>query len=505
MKLVQSFWSLPSLGQGENPELLGGWPSERAHALSWALSYQSLRKQHPSLKISLYTDKIGKGWLIDKLGLGYDEVFVDLESLADQNPKLWALGKIKTYSLQNEAFLHVDGDVFIWDAFDRNMMAKPLIAQNLEFGHDTYQETLRWLRNRGIEIDFDTDGNAYSVNAGILGGHDVSFFKLLSQEIFEFVSRTRHIIDELPSIGYYNMFFEQYLFAQIAIKENYDLKTIGTVLTENEGFLHNLTRFGLVPQIRKYIHMIGESKSKMALNRHLESRLLHEFPACYERLDGYYQQKTITFPNNNGCLTQTTFFNCQRELKRLGHPLNQFDSSAIEQILEKHFDDERYDTLWDFYQLENSINDLNKHACTRRYSDINVLYNLSVDSFLSKRFEMNRLECQIIFLYGLFPTTLELKQLDNLQQERINPQKGVAERQNLCPYLFDHRADNYQVIPLSNWFSIYLSLSEDAVTGHQICKHFSTQAESSGIDLKIGVYEFLSAQCFIYNRIKLIQ
>lgn len=49
--------------------------------------------------------------MIDDLKLPYTKVHVVLDELNDYHKNLWAIGKIRTYQLQEEPFIHIDGDV----------------------------------------------------------------------------------------------------------------------------------------------------------------------------------------------------------------------------------------------------------------------------------------------------------------------------------------------------------------------------------------------------------
>lgn len=105
MKIIQSLWSKPSL-------ITGGWSEKTFYYMSWALSCLKLKEFYNS--VELFTDKKGKEFLIDRLQLPYDKVNIVLDDLNEFNSRLWALGKIYTYSIQHEPFIHVDGDVYIY-------------------------------------------------------------------------------------------------------------------------------------------------------------------------------------------------------------------------------------------------------------------------------------------------------------------------------------------------------------------------------------------------------
>jgi hypothetical protein len=52
------------------------------------------------------------------------------------NPDFWNLGKILNYSLQEEPFIHLDNDLYLWSALPERL-ARAVIAQNPE-GSDNW-------------------------------------------------------------------------------------------------------------------------------------------------------------------------------------------------------------------------------------------------------------------------------------------------------------------------------------------------------------------------------
>tara|TARA_B110000908_G_scaffold172725_1_gene242401 strand:- start:7974 stop:8471 length:498 start_codon:yes stop_codon:yes gene_type:complete len=137
MKIVQTFWS------GNSKDIIKdtfGWYAPEYHLMSWALSCLQLRKFYDN--VVLYTDEKGYELLINYLKLPYTKVIVNLDELNKDDSDLWALSKIHTYSKQDEPFLHVDGDVFIWEAFNKDIMKANLIAQNKEIGTAHFYESM---------------------------------------------------------------------------------------------------------------------------------------------------------------------------------------------------------------------------------------------------------------------------------------------------------------------------------------------------------------------------
>lgn len=89
-----------------------GWAAPEYHLMSWALSCLQLKKIYN--QVDLYCNDEAANLLVDELNLPYNNIQRSHNTLHIIDERLWALPKIYTYSLQNEPFLHVDGDVFLF-------------------------------------------------------------------------------------------------------------------------------------------------------------------------------------------------------------------------------------------------------------------------------------------------------------------------------------------------------------------------------------------------------
>lgn len=275
MKIVQSYWSKPISTNDIDihGRSHGGWIEHKYHLMSWALSCLQLKKYYN--KVILYTDKVGKKLLIDDLKLPYDDVFITMDDIDSYSHKLWAIGKILTYSMQNEPFLHVDGDVFIWEKFSYELEESNLVIQNNEIDFPYYgliieeiekcftyiPESIVQSRNKSKTIKV--------ANAGIIGGTDIDFFHQYTAEAFKFVSENMASL-ELINLGLFNTIYEQYLFSCLADQQ----KIEPYCLFDNiESDFFDLVNFKNVPEQCKYIHVVGTHKGYLANCRHLENLL----------------------------------------------------------------------------------------------------------------------------------------------------------------------------------------------------------------------------------------
>lgn len=254
MKIVQSFWS----GNKDCLKDGYGWLSPIYHYASWILSCNQLHKYYDD--VILVTDRVGYDVLIDKLHLPYADVIVCLDELSKYNPNLWALAKIKAYSLLNEPFIHVDGDVFVWDKFDSCLENHDLIVQNIETTTDYYRTMWSEIRPSisylpEVMENYDQNISHKAYNMGIFGGNDVLFIKDYCKQALDFVDQNLEEVNKLQGINF-NIFFEQVLLHELAAR--YD-RNVVTYIKEDIGDneYQGFADFDDVPEDRKYLHLLG--------------------------------------------------------------------------------------------------------------------------------------------------------------------------------------------------------------------------------------------------------
>lgn len=182
MRFIQTLWC------GGKPLLNNsfGWIHPEYNLMSWALSCLSISQHYD---VSLYTDREGKNMLIDKLKLPYKDVKVIFDDFVAL-PHHWALSKIKTYSIQKEPFIHIDGDIYVPNALPKRILKAGLIAQNREIGTVYYRRMMdRILKQDNIKLpDYIKEGlkneSISSYNMGFFGGKDINFIHEYCDEAF---------------------------------------------------------------------------------------------------------------------------------------------------------------------------------------------------------------------------------------------------------------------------------------------------------------------------------
>lgn len=281
MKIIQSFWTRNSF---DLEQLKGSWLDHVYALMSWALSNHTITQFYD---VELYTDDFGYDILVNKLELNYKKVhFVFNDYAYPFSDKLWCYNKLYTYSLQEESFLHIDGDVFIWKAFDDALLDSPLIAQNLEKNLPNYIECLAAMK---VHFDYLPDyifknqlgGNdLLASNAGIFGGTHYDFFKQLRVEAFDLLDKNRAFFDKVP-VGYMNIMSEQYLFDLLAEQHNIKINYLLTEVAQPPNYLE-LNLLSRVPMYRNYIHIMGAKKNAVTCYQ-MAGVLFRENRALYER------------------------------------------------------------------------------------------------------------------------------------------------------------------------------------------------------------------------------
>lgn len=299
MKIVQTFWTA-------NKSLLEnsfGWYNSQYHLMSWALSCLSLKKYY--VDVVLYTDSHGYKVFIELLQLPYTDVIVQYDNLLC--PEIhWAYPKIVTYSLQNEPFIHVDGDVYLPFRLDTSVELGELIAQNKEIGSEYYKGMMNDLLRRNYQMPKFLKAAIErdiipSYNAGLLGGNDIAFIQEYCQVAFQFVedNHLNDINNTNVNINN-NILFEQVLFATLVEKLGKTVSTVVERSVRDNGYdYHNFCDFYLF-DYTKLLHILGGHKRNLRICELLAKTLIDRYPDYYKRI-------VELFPQNNKRLGNTRF------------------------------------------------------------------------------------------------------------------------------------------------------------------------------------------------------
>ncbi len=292
MNIIQTLWSRNS------PNYLSencGWLSSEYNLMSWALSCLQLKEFYNH--VTLYADSVSAKLMIDTLRLPYTEVVCNLDKLNTYHPKLWALPKVHTYSVQEEPFLHIDGDVFIWKAFEEELLQSQLIAQNKESA-TSYYESIMKLLEAGLkyfppEIEEERKNKEliYAYNAGVFGGTDIPFFKEYCKKAFEFVDANLSNLGRINVVDF-NIFFEQYLFYCLVKKERREVAVLFSDLIDDTQYT-GFGDFHEVPHNKTFLHLLGNYKKSTLVCNQMAYRLREDFPEYYYRIIELYKKAKL--------------------------------------------------------------------------------------------------------------------------------------------------------------------------------------------------------------------
>lgn len=270
-----------------------GWVSPLYHLISWGLSAMTLKKALGNL--TLYTNSYGKEILIDLLHLPYDNVVLSFEGWELPHKELWALSKIYTYSLQTEPFIHIDGDIYLFKPMPAEFETAHLIAQNIEEFTDYYYSVMKPINRKFTYLpkyvmgDFSKQESLHAVNAGILGGNDISFFKKYTTEATKYVESNIAFLKTLDA-NRFNVFFEQHLFYNMAQDYNIDISYLLSQKYHDNAYL-GLDLFHEIPSGKSwYFHLLGNYKRDLHTCQQMAKALNALYPKVYSRIVAEYNK-----------------------------------------------------------------------------------------------------------------------------------------------------------------------------------------------------------------------
>lgn len=247
MHIVHSFLSRPFL---ENNQF-GGWQNYEAYWSSWVLSFHCAKKYYP---IHLVTDSKGKAFLVDRLGLSYDNISVAFDDMPILPKELWAFGKLYAYSLQKTPFIHIDADVYLWDKLPDYIHEADLIGQEFEdFSQNQYPLYREILKQTSRLLPTFAKGYQ-AINAGIFGGNHIDFFKDLWEVSYQFYTENKTKLSPLFPLAWLNLLCEQYFSVGLAQKKGLSFTPLRSI---NQSWTNVFSH-------TRYTHVLADSKLEMS-------------------------------------------------------------------------------------------------------------------------------------------------------------------------------------------------------------------------------------------------
>lgn len=285
MRAVWSFWTKPFYTHHRRV-----WYSDRHHLLAWVLSVETARQHYPDT--ALVTDELGARLLVDGLGLKFGRVSTELTALRDSDPQWWVLGKLLAYRAQEQPFVHIDNDVFLWKALPERLERAPVCAQNPEwfpiadaswYRPCAYDDAIRaaggWAPEEWRRYVAARTNRA--VCCGFLGGNAVGFLQHYADVAVRMIEHPANQAAwrAFGSTIADNILVEQYLLA--ACIDYHRRRTESKYSGVDIQYLFRSSReaFNRSAAARAgYTHLIGAAKSNPELARRLEERVARQWP-----------------------------------------------------------------------------------------------------------------------------------------------------------------------------------------------------------------------------------
>jgi len=300
MRAVWSFWSRP-YHTGTGP----GWQSPLHHLLAWGLSVRLASAHYPDTM--LVTDTPGRSLLVDELGLSFGEVSTALDDLADADPRLWMLGKLAAYGMQDRPFVHLDSDVFLWEPLPDALVAAPVYAQHPEdrpaSGPGRPEAVEHGFRSCGLPLPPEwrwyrshpsgggprsQGGTCRDANCGIVGGTNPALIADYAHLALDLALNPKYVPawSAIPFDGGLNMTLEQFLLAAHA--DYHRFAPASPYRGSHLRYLFQSWQEASNPVAARrvgYTHLLGTAKNHPETTGRLAQRVRSEDPDFHARCE----------------------------------------------------------------------------------------------------------------------------------------------------------------------------------------------------------------------------
>jgi hypothetical protein len=292
MRAVWSFWQAPYADYRA-----ASWGSEKSHLLAWILSLETARRHYPAT--TLITDDAGAGLLVDGLGLEFDTVSLGLNVLEGYDPVWWSIGKLVAIAQQDEPFVHIDPDVFLWSPLPAELSAAPVFAQNPElfswsgsyYRPDYLEHALSGVDETWLPEEWGwhaTPGVAARGECcGIVGGTRPDFLRHYARQALRIVNEPGNAA-RLRSLDHHvhplTITVEQYLLA--ACVEHHRGRPGSPYRDVRIGYLFDSWSDAFDDENAAeagYTHLMADAKRAPEIAWRLDQRVRRDYPKRYER------------------------------------------------------------------------------------------------------------------------------------------------------------------------------------------------------------------------------
>jgi hypothetical protein len=204
----------------------------------------------------------------------------------------WAYGKLIAYTDQKVPFVHMDNDVFLWEALPERILNAELCFQSTEpfklKGYGYYKLLKKpWSKAKVRPVKIVKNPvTDFAYNCGICGGNNLEFFKEWREcsEEYIFAKENEELFfrDFAHLLIHQNLFHEQY-FAASLIKMH-KMRDRVEVIHEDAS---------KIPEVLQYTHLWGTTKKDFGMQRRVNMRLQIEEPKLHARVTKFIKKHKL--------------------------------------------------------------------------------------------------------------------------------------------------------------------------------------------------------------------
>lgn len=236
-------------------------------------------------KVELVTNDFGKKVFIDWLRLPIEYNLL-LNQMKTVNPYFWAYGKILATSSQNEPFVHIDNDAYLFSGLPERMKKAELVFQSKEIfnqsGYGWYDVLRPCYKEAIVKPKEIVELNDYAYNCGICGGNNTEIFKLHQKCSSEYIFASENqdlFFKKYKDIAIHqNLFHEQYFLASLIKKQR--LRTKTELFADD---IKDINKNGV-----SYCHLWGLSKTHQKNIDKMYARLHKDFPDYFNKIKNFH-------------------------------------------------------------------------------------------------------------------------------------------------------------------------------------------------------------------------
>lgn len=237
----------------------------------WKLSLALANKHYTN--VELITNSTGYELMKD---LPFSNFHIQLNNVPNY-PTIWCLGKIYAYQYAcslNEPFLHLDGDVLLWEPLPTDLINSPIFAQSYDYAimeHNIY-DIYKLQNDLGSPVPMEWTSNVHlkAFNMGIFGGLNIS----LINEYCDFV------INMINNPAYHNLWAGLPGAVSLFKDDDFNSSNAKSCLIEQANLAIFCKNKGVVPSVlfehkddpnnvtyKKYTHLITKKNQPSILEK----------------------------------------------------------------------------------------------------------------------------------------------------------------------------------------------------------------------------------------------